>query len=780
MSRRVLVALIAFALQLSQHQIARAADAPPKPKKQPRWQQMDYGPFLSLSVENATKASYDNNTGFINADTCPRGLLIKLGDDWNTGVVFDMDLLRIACGWNGAPPKWYGIIFGGEHGHVTSLNSEPVFRTPQGPGWADYNGSFKDPRKDSIKPLPPPGPLPREWAKYRGLYKHGDRVILSYSVGKTDVLEMPSLESHDSLKAFARTFHIGPSADSMNLMLAEVKGQRGLVVGNLVSIGDLRVAVVDLPADARLEVVEGQVRLNLPARKSSVAFKVLLAGGPSARDRFASLVRASSKPVDLTTLTHGGPASWTGEIETKGVVAKSDQPYVVDNITLPYENPWHAWMRPGGFDFFTSDPTKAALCTWSGDVWIVSGIDDTLEHLKWKRFATGMHQLLGLKIVDDVIYTVGHDQITRLHDLNGDGEADFYENFNNDWELTTAFHAFCFDLHTDPLGNFFFAFGSPVRAGGPGFHNISAHHGSILRVSKDGSKLDIYATGFRAPNGMCVGPHGEITIGDNEGSWVPKCPLHWIKEGSFNGVVNSAHREVSSTVPPKPLCWMPKDVDNSSGAQVWVTSDKWGPFAGELLHMSYGTSSLFKVLKEEVNGQMQGGVVKFPVKFTSSAMRARFNTRDGQLYVAGLSGWQSNAARDGGFDRVRYTGKPVHMPTGLHVTAKGVSISFTTPLDAASVADAENYSVDIWNYKWTATYGSGDYSTLPQPNGKPKEGRDPLTIKSATLSADGKTVFLEVPDIKPAMQMKIRIKIKAADGTPINTDIHNTIHNLAL
>ena len=44
-----------------------------------------------------------------------------------------------------------------------------------------------------------------------------------------------------------------------------------------------------------------------------------------------------------------------------------------------------------------------------------------------------------------------------------------------------------------------------------------------------------------------------------------------------------------------------------------MTSDKWGPFKGRLLHLSYGTCSLFLVLKEEVNGQVQGGVVRFPL-----------------------------------------------------------------------------------------------------------------------------------------------------------------------
>src|SRR4029077_1638585 len=114
------------------------------------------------------------------------------------------------------------------------------------------------------------------------------------------------------------------------------------------------------------------------------------------------------------------------------------------------------------------------------------------------------------------------------------------------------------------------------------------------------------------------------------------------------------------------------------GGQIWVTSDQWGPFRGELLHESYGRSSLFLVLKESIGGgRMQGGVVKFPLKFTSSVMRARFNKRDGQLYVAGLSEWQSNAGKITGFDRVRYTGKPVYSVSGLKVLPHGVQLTFT-------------------------------------------------------------------------------------------------------
>jgi hypothetical protein len=734
---------------------------------------MDFGPVLSCAVLSKPGATFDNTTGNFDGDVTPRGFLVKLADDWSAGVVFDSDNLRLSAGWMGTPIQFSGILFDGGHGPSPSLGGPPVFETPHGPGWAK-EGSFKDPRPDSIAPLPPPGPLPRDWGHYTGLYLHGKQTIFSYLVGKTPVLESTGLEGGDDLKAFARTFTLGNSDVPMELLLATASP--GLLVEG-----------APLPPGARIATIEGRIRLQIPAGAPGT-FKILMAaGGEAKKDAFAALVKGSPTALDLSTLTRGGPARWAETVTTQGVLGKDKGAYVVDTLSLPTTNPWKAKMRVGAFDFF-SDMTRAALCTWDGDVWIVSGIDSTLEKLSWKRFATGLYQPLGLRIVNDVIYTIGHDQITRLHDLDGDGEADFYENFNSDWELTSAFHSFCFDLQTDPKGNFYFAFNCPVRAGGSGFHKITHHHGCILKVSPDGSKLDVFATGFRANNGIGVGPNGEVTSGDNEGTWVPACPIHWVKPGSFNGVVDGAHRALKSTAAkpdpsehPKPLCWMPKNVDNSSGGQVWVTSDAWGPFKGDLLHLSYGTSSLFKVLKEEVNGQVQGGVVRFPLRLSSSAMRARFNTMDGQLYLSGLRGWQSNAAREGGLDRVRYTGAPVLMPTALNASTREMKITFTGPLDRETATNVESYLVEVWNYKWTGAYGSPEFSTLPELPGpdKRKKGHDPLVVRAARLSEDGRTVHLEIEGLKPVMQMHIGLRIAAADKAPQAFDIYNTVHELS-
>lgn len=223
---------------------------------------------------------------------------------------------------------------------------------------------------------------------------------------------------------------------------------------------------------------------------------------------------------------------------------------------------------------------------------------------------------------------------------------------------------------------------------------------------------------------------------------------------------------------------MPKNVCNSGGGQTWVTSDRWGPFKGDLLYASYGTCTLYKVLKEEVetpDGKIpQGGVVKFPLKFESGTCRLRFNERDGQLYVVGIRGWQSSAGKDGSFQRVRFTGAPVQLPTGLKATKSGVAITFTNKLDKETAEDVGSYSVEHWNYRWTGGYGSKDY-TISDPK---KEGHDKLTVKSAKLSSDGKTVFLQIEGITTVMQMNIKYSLEADGGEQVKGEIWNTINVL--
>lgn len=543
--------------------------------------------------------------------------------------------------------------------------------------------------------------------------------------------------------------------------------------------------MVALRGDAADIVVEqNRILLEVPPHDGPIRLQLAMTAGDE--KHIGDVGEALVRDVAVAPLPRQPAAlRWGEPIVTKGALGDADGALAVDTITIPLDNRFGSRMRTGGFDFFSDG--RAAVSTWNGDVWIVSGIDADLDELQWRRFATGLFDPLGLRIVDDVIYVHGRDGLTRLFDTDGNGEADFYECFNNQVYITHAFHEFAFDLQTDADGSFYFSKGAPVNPGGRGFMRIAPHHGTILKVSKDGSSIDVMATGMRAPNGIGVhaGKHGTVfTSGDNEGTWMPRCRLNWFYEpGFYAGVKDTAHRTPVPDLPDLPLCWMPMEIDNSSGGQVMVTGDAWSDLAGSILHCSYGTCSTYLVLPEwpEDHGQVQGGVIRLPVNFSSSCMRPRFSPIDGQLYVVGLKGWQTSAAREGGFHRVRRTGKPFAMPLRLRTCKQGVYLTFDTDLDPELAADPDSYGVEVWNYLYSQNYGSPELSVL-QPDRKVEQGkrnRDPLTVTKAVLGADKRTVFLAVDGMRPVHQMRISWNVDTAAGVQQKGELHNTIHALA-
>lgn len=531
--------------------------------------------------------------------------------------------------------------------------------------------------------------------------------------------------------------------------------------------GSLAAAIVGTPDGSRWAAdAPGHLRLFLPASGEERRFKVLIwRGAEEAMDEFAALARSSSPAEDLRSLTQGGPPRWPEKLVTRGKLGGANGAYAVDTITGPDDNPWKSWLRFGGVDFF-SDSRRAAICTWNGDVWTVDGIDGNLETLTWQRIATGLFQPLGLKVVNDEIYVLGRDQITRLHDLNGDGEADFYENFNNDCMASEHFHEFATDLKTDSQGNFWY-----IKCACHAVKATHPHHGTVMRLPPDGSKLEVVARGLRAVNGLGVGPNDEILCVDNQGHWMPGNRINWVKPGGWYGnqfAWNPDNRETYD----EPLCWMHNSVDRSGGTFVWVPDRRWGNLAGEIISISYGMGYLTIVLPEEVDGVMQGGVTRFPMEFDTGVMRGVFHPVNGQLYTCGLYGWAGNKTKAGGFYRVRYTGRPVNLPNELHVASDGLVVGFTDPLAPASATDPGNYDLKVWNLHWSATYGSPDFKL----NGQ--EGRDTWTVESAALSADRRSVFLKVPEIQPVMQSHLVFNLRTEAGDPLRNFVHHTIHKL--
>lgn len=722
------------------------------------------GPDYRESVPFISATVYANGTTL-------KGLALKVGTKQDEATVcFDTELLRVSAGWTGGFIQ--PVLLMSRGAYPTNIGNI-LFSSDVTPGWV-VNGKYGDPREDRR------GPLPRNLAHYHGIYPSDAGPLLSYTIGGTEVLE--HIESKAGV--FAREFELAKHDRPYQVLVAQIK-ESSVKGGKKLTLAQTGLdAEVEGLDGASWAVHDGHLYLQVPAAKSTQKFTLTIG-------KTGTLDAVKFATVDLKSLTKPHTPRWPEVLTMKGMRGLATGAYAVDTLPVPFDNPWHCDMLIAGLDFFSDG--RAAVSTFHGDVWIVSGIDDKLQKVSWKRYASGIYHALGLKIVNDTVYVLGRDQITRLHDLNNDGEADFYENFNNDVWITQGFHEFAFDLQTDAQGNFYFAKAGPVNKGGRGFMQIVRNHGTLMKVAKDGSKLEVIATGLRAPNGIGISPDGQLTTGDNEGTWVPRCRINWVKPGGFYGVVDTSHMTPLPTDYDRPLCWLPKEVDNSSGCQVWVTSDKWGPLKGQMLHLAYGTCSLYLVLKEEVNGQMQGGVVRLPVNFDSGIMRARFNAKDGQLYVAGMKGWQTSAAKNGCVQRVRYTGKPLNLPVGLHVTKEGVAITFSDKLDKELANDSENFAVSEWNYIWSSSYGSPEISVHNpaslHPGSKGTEWtkdqlmlkqHDTMTVKSAKLSADGKTVFLTIPDMQPVMQMQIRYNLETADGAVLRQEIFNTINNLGM
>ena len=576
--------------------------------------------------------------------------------------------------------------------------------------------------------------------------------------------------------------------------------------GGTASIGEFVAAAVAGDSEPlRWEVTAGnRLGLHIPAAEEPLVIRVLRFAGNGEQElaRFADYVGlvAENGPMttpDLASVRQGGAPRWTTTIETAGTLdvkrtrydpidyrrtegispfrvkdrprlrPAADPAYVIDDLALPDDNPWNAWMRMSALDFF--DDGRLAVSTLGGDVWIVTGVDETLENLRWRRFATGLFEPLGLKVIDGIVYVTTRDGIQRLLDLNDDGEADYYEDVYADTDVSNGFHAYNFDLQVDSDGNIYFA--------KPGRYTDYSLPGAIMKIAPDGSAQAI-ARGFRVPNGMGIDPADDtLYISGQEGQWVPASKLTIVPVGEdiqpWFGVSQTDEPVFDTFV--QPFIWMPRELDNSTAGQLVVRDERFGPLDGKLLHVSFGKGWIYYHMLEEVEGVTQGSVVAMPFQFDAGVQRLRVNPADGQIYVVGLTGWDAEATdRDGNLNRVRYTGAPAYLLTQTHARHDGIELVFSFELDSARAAQASSYVVERWNYRWSARYGSAHWSVdNPDTN-----GNDPVAVRRAEVGEDGRSVRLVFDDMRPVDQMMIRMDIAAADGTPYKEVTYLTIHRV--
>jgi glucose/arabinose dehydrogenase len=699
----------------------------------PPYQRMDFGPALFWTLQVAPGNIAQKGIA-IRLDDGPGG--VSKGRAW---MVYDHDTMRVAAATTGDFVDWKGVAFDGSHATHTSLTGERHFMNPVGPGWASPDGKWHDVRlvgHDNKRY----GPLPREWAHCEGMYLHGDKVVIAASINGTRVLESPGWLNRGTTPVFIRTLNVAASKKPLLLRVAPVTVNVGLTgKGSLRKEGGFWIAELSGATETRLFISRAD-----PAS-------------------LAESMKFFSGPINLEPLTHGGPARWPQEVTTTSTPGRQDGAFVADTFPLPVENPWQSWMRPGGFDF-TPDGKAAIMVTWNGDVWRVDGLmAPAPAPLRWRRIASGLFQPLGVKFRGNDLFITCRDQLVRLRDLNGDGETDFIENFNNDHQVTEHFHEFAMGLQTDTAGNFYYA-----KSGRHALDSVVPHHGTLLRVSADGTRTDILATGFRAANGVCLNDDGTFFVTDQEGFWTPKNRINRVKVGGFYGNMfgYTSVTNTSDAAMEQPMVWITNAKDRSPAELLWVPKNAWGSLGGSLLNLSYGTGRAFIVPHEEVGGQWQGAVCELPMPaFATGIMRGRFGT-DGALYTCGLFAWAGSAVAPGGFHRIRCNEKPAHVPLAIHAAKGALSVNFSEPLDPTSVKP-DAFAFKVWSLQRSANYGSKHYD------------EHPLDITAAHLSANARTVKLAIPTLTPTQCYELKTKLLAPDGTAIERSLHGTIHQLA-
>ncbi|MDO8545122.1 MAG: c-type cytochrome [Opitutaceae bacterium] len=734
----------------------------PAAKRREPWREMDYGKFLigtyelSGADDRAAAAQFpaaERDRIPPGANIAYKGIAIRLdrgpggiaeGSAW---VVFEHDTMRLAGAWTGSGfIDWEGINFNTRHVVRPRTIGDLQFELADGPGWANpETGRFDDVRvvgADGRRF----GPLPRQWMHYMGLNRAEDRIVISYTVGDATVRESHDLERPEGQPLFVRTLNIGRSSRDLLMRVANA--------GTAVAVRGPKAAVPGAQ--------DGFVTLRIPASATPVKLALWLAkSGTSGLDAVAG---ASAPPRDLEAALHASPAHWPETLSTPIIPSDSAGPFAWARFTLPLANPWRSRLRLTGLDFLP-DGHSAVLCTWDGDVWRVDGIDQESGNVTWRRIAAGLFQPLGIKLRDGDIFVTCRDQLVRLRDLNGDGETDFYESYNSDHQVTEHFHEFAMGLQIDPAGNFYYA-----KSARHARTALVPHHGTLLRIAADGSNTEILANGFRAANGVCLNPDGSFFVTDQEGHWTPMNRINRVVPGRFYGNMWSygAPADASDSAMAQPLCWIDKGFDRSPAELVRVDRDAWGSLQGELLNLSYGRGRIEVVLQDRRNEQGQGAVCSLPLPdFPTGLIRGRVHPRNADLYLCGLAAWAtSQTQQEGGFYRLRRTGRPACLPIAWHIGHDAIELTFSDPPQSSAANDISRYQVRAYGLTRSANYGS------------PHVDEHAMAVTRAELLSDGRTIRLTVPNLHPTAGIDIVCRLVDANGDEVERVITGTIHHV--
>jgi cytochrome c551/c552 len=456
-----------------------------------------------------------------------------------------------------------------------------------------------------------------------------------------------------------------------------------------------------------------------------------------------------------------------------------------------------------------------AISTRRGEVWIVD--NPTSRTPYFRKFATGLHEILGLAYKEGALYCAQRGELTKLVDKNGDGKADIYETVYA-WPLSGHYHEYSFGPKLAPDGSFFVsgnvAFGDEEWWRG---ESRVPGRGWIFHITNDG-KYEPYATGVRSPAGISM-LNGELFYTDNQGDWMGTGAIFQVKKGGFMGHPaglrwaglpnspvkltekqffaerdNRQHKDAQGrAIKPEntgnetpqflyqlkekydmvqlPAVWLPYGVHGVSTSELILdnTQGGFGPFTGQVFVGDQGQSNIMRIVLEKVKGEYQGASIGFRSGFQSGVLRMAFD-KDGSMFVGETNrGWGSAGDANQGLQRLVWNGKmPFEMYT-VKAQPDGFEIEFTMPVDRKSAEDLDSYKVSSYLYKHYPVYGS------PQIN------LEDVKITGVKVSDDNKKVRIVLDGMRQYYVHKISLEgVRASSNSwsLVHPDAYYTLNNI--
>jgi cytochrome c551/c552 len=439
------------------------------------------------------------------------------------------------------------------------------------------------------------------------------------------------------------------------------------------------------------------------------------------------------------------------------------------------------------------------IATRRGDIFIVE--NPTSKKPYFRKFASGLHEVLGLVYKDGSLYCAQRGELTKLTDTNNDGKADRFETVYA-WPVSGHYHEYSFGPKVAPDGSFFVtgnvAFGNEEWWRG---ESRVPWRGWTMNISPDG-QMTPWATGMRSPAGLGM-LDGELFYADNQGDWHGSGGLIHVKKGIFSGhpaglrwsgmpnspvklttdelfkvVSNRQNKDANGRyIKPEnvvaetpdllfkvkekfpviqtPAVWLPHGVLGISNSEIVpIPAGTFGPFSGQVLVGDQGMSKISRIMLEKVNGEYQGAAIEFRSGFRSGVMRLVF-APDGSLFVGETNrGWGSAGDANEGLQRLVWNGAvPFEMQT-VRAMPDGFEVTFTKPVTKASAEDLASYAVESFIYKYHPVYGS------------PTINKEKHAIKGVKVSDDGLRVRVVVDNLRKNYIHQLTLDgVRSQEGT---------------